>query len=143
MKLRTLTYLPIFCVLTLSSCSGSGTTEDGVENEAETLYPEGKKVYDKSCIACHQEDGNGIPGSFPPLAKSDYMLEDVDRAIEQVLCGSQGEMVVNGEVYNNIMPPQNLSDTEVRDVMNYVLNSWGNDGGEVSLKDVTSAKHPD
>ena len=50
----------------------------------------GKGVYTKTCIACHQATGAGIPGAFPPLAKSDYLNADVNRAIKQVIKGSNG-----------------------------------------------------
>ncbi len=133
---------PIFLFpFLLISCGSNGSTSD-LESEEATQYPEGKAVYEKSCIACHQKDGEGLSGSFPPLAKADYMLEDIDRAIEQVLNGSSGEIVVNGESYDGIMPPQNLDDQEVVDVMNYVLNSWQNAAGEITLEQVKRAKHP-
>ena len=132
--------LPLLLGSLLVACGGEGNN-DAVDEISEN-YSEGKKVYEKTCIACHQENGEGLEGSFPPLANSDYMLEDTDRAIEQVLNGSSGEITVNGKVYNGTMPPQALNDQEVMDVMNYVLNSWGNDGGEVTLEQVKSAKHP-
>ena len=129
--------LPLLLGSLLVACGGEGNN-DAVDEISEN-YSEGKKVYEKTCIACHQENGEGLEGSFPPLANSDYMLEDTDRAIEQVLNGSSGEITVNGKVYNGTMPPQALNDQEVMDVMNYVLNSWGNDGGEVTLEQVKSA----
>lgn len=96
----------------------------------------GKKVYDKTCIACHQANGKGDGKVFPPLAKSDYLLKDKKRAIRQVLLGSSGPIKVNGKTYNGVMPPQPLNDKEVADVLTYVLNSWGNKGGKVSKKKV-------
>jgi nitrite reductase (NO-forming) len=89
---------------------------------------------------CHQEDGKGLSGAFPPLANSDYLLEDKQRVIEGVVNGVKGEIKVNGELYDGIMPPQGLSPEETRDVVNYVLNSWGNKGGEVTLEDVKKVK---
>jgi mono/diheme cytochrome c family protein len=86
----------------------------------------GKAVYTKTCIACHQVTGLGIPGAFPPLAKSDYLNTDVNRAIKQVIKGSNGPMVVNGKKYNIPMPAQALNDQQVADVLTYVYASWGN-----------------
>ncbi len=111
--------------------------------EIETAYPAGKKIYKATCFACHMGNGKGVPGSYPPLAGSDYFLNDKKKVIEQVLNGSEGEIVVNGVTYNGVMPPQPLTDEEVRDVVNYVLNSWGNELGEVTLEDVKNTKHPD
>lgn len=100
----------------------------------------GKTVYGKTCLACHQPTGKGITAAFPPLAKSDYLNEDVDRAIGIILNGKSGEITVNGAKYNNIMTKQVLSDQEVASVMTYVLNSWGNNKKEVTEKDVAKVR---
>jgi nitrite reductase (NO-forming) len=86
----------------------------------------GKEIYGRTCFACHQAEGQGIPTVFPPLAKSDYLNADPKRAIDGVLHGKSGEITVNGKKYNNIMTSQNLSDDEVASVLTYVYNSWGN-----------------
>lgn len=86
----------------------------------------GKAVYAKTCVACHQATGAGIPGAFPPLAKSDYLNADVNRAIKQVIKGSSGPITVNGKKYNTPMPAQVLNDQEIADVLTYVYASWGN-----------------
>jgi mono/diheme cytochrome c family protein len=86
----------------------------------------GKAVYAKTCVACHQATGAGIPGAFPPLAKSDYLNADVNRAIKQVIKGSNGPITVNGKKYSTPMPPQVLNDQEIADVLTYVYASWGN-----------------
>lgn len=136
-------------LFSISSCGGDSKPESTDKETAkveeavvETVekYAAGKTAYDKTCFACHQADGKGIEGAFPPLAGSDYLLEDKTRAITQIIDGSEGEITVNGKVYSGIMPPQVLTNEEVKDVMNYILNSWGNDGGEVTLEEVQSLK---
>lgn len=115
--------------------------EEVVAEEVATAdYSAGEEVYGRTCKACHQATGKGIPSAFPPLAESDYLLEDKNRAIKIVLEGLTGEVTVNGDVYNSVMTPQAISDQEVVDVLNYVLNSWGNAGGEVTLEDVAAQK---
>jgi nitrite reductase (NO-forming) len=96
----------------------------------------GKKVFLTSCFACHMADGKGLPAVFPPLAGSDYLKADKDRAIRNVTKGLSGPIVVNGKPYNNIMPPQQFTDDQLADVLTYVMNSWGNDYGTVSVADV-------
>ena len=87
----------------------------------------GKVVYDKVCIACHQATGMGIPGAFPPLAKSDYLNKDVNRAIKGVVKGLTGPITVNGKKFNSAMPAQStLTDQQIADVFTYVYASWGN-----------------
>ena len=96
----------------------------------------GKLIYDRSCFACHQPDGSGLPNAFPPLAKSDYLNADVDRAIGVVLNGLSGEITVNGKKYQSVMPAQVLTDEEVASVMTYIYNSWDNNGTEVTVEQV-------
>ncbi len=86
----------------------------------------GKVIYDKVCIACHQAAGQGIPGAFPPLAKSDYLNKDVNRAIRDVVKGLTGPITVNGKKFNGAMPAQALSDQQLADAFTYVYSSWGN-----------------
>jgi len=118
------------------------TVTETIEEEvvATADYSAGEEVYGKTCKACHQATGKGIPSAFPPLAESDYLLEDKNRAIKTVLEGLTGEITVNGNTFNGTMTPQAISDQEVVDVLNYVLNSWGNAGGEVTLEDVAAQK---
>ncbi len=97
----------------------------------------GKAVFQGTCSTCHQAEGQGLASIFPPLAKSDYLMADRDRAIQLVLTGQSGPIVVNGATYNGVMPPfAHLTDHEIADVLSYVLNSWGNDGGPVADEEV-------
>ena len=141
MKLHLLFYS--VSLLLLVACGGSETTSNKENSAATSDYSAGEAVYNNTCVVCHQSEGEGLGGSFPPLAKSDYLLDDKYRAIEQVINGLSGEIIVNGIEYNSIMPAQDVTDQEVMDVINYVLNSWGNNGGEVTLEDVQNAEHPD
>ena len=101
--------------------------DDAIVNKTkEQQIADGKVVYTKTCVACHQAQGQGMEGAFPPLAKSDFLNADVDRAIDIVLHGKQGEVTVNGKKYNSVMTPQPLSVQEVADVLTYVYNTWDN-----------------
>ncbi|KYP13713.1 cytochrome c [Flavihumibacter sp. CACIAM 22H1] len=98
-----------------------------VQNPKEASIKRGKDVYENNCQSCHQENGEGIEGSFPPLAKSDYLMKDPKKAITIILKGLNEEIKVNGKTYSMMMPEQSyLSDEEIADVANYITNSWGN-----------------
>ncbi|HSF45904.1 MAG TPA: cytochrome c, partial [Chitinophagaceae bacterium] len=87
----------------------------------------GKEVYATYCQSCHMEDGKGIPGVNPPVAKADYLKKPTDSLINVILKGQSGEIIVNGKKYNIPMPPQEyLTDEQIADVINYTKNSWGN-----------------
>ena len=100
----------------------------------------GKEIYTNFCISCHMEQGTGIENLYPPLAKADYMMNDKNRSIMQVLKGANGEMKVNGKTYNAPMTGFDLTDEQVSDVLNYCRNSWGNKGGAIKPEDVANAK---
>jgi mono/diheme cytochrome c family protein len=93
----------------------------------------GQPLYMQTCVACHQPTGMGLPGAFPPIAKSDYVTADSRRLVAMILKGVQGPLTVNGVQYNNIMLPLDTQfpvlkdDAKVADVLNYVRNSFGNE----------------
>lgn len=101
---------------------------------------DGKSVYAKTCFACHQPNGEGIANAFPPLAKSDYLNADVNRAIEIVLKGKTGEIVVNGNKFNMVMTAQTLKDEEIANVLTYIYSGWDNSKKEVTAEMVAGIR---
>lgn len=108
-------------------------------NKAERIA-RGKSVYDRACAACHQPEGTGIPAAFPPLAKSDFLNADKNRAISVVMHGLEGEVTVNGSKFNSIMPSLGLNDEDIANVLSYVYNSWDNKGDEVTPDEVKAQR---
>ncbi len=100
----------------------------------------GKEIYLRNCVSCHMEQGEGLEGIFPPLAKSDYLFADKKRAIQQTLYGANMEMKVNGVVYNGEMNGFDLRDEEMSDLMNYIFNSFGNKAGVITPPEVKAAR---
>jgi mono/diheme cytochrome c family protein len=100
----------------------------------------GEQIYLGYCISCHLDAGQGIEGVYPPLAKSDYLMADKKRSIQQVLYGVSGEIKVNGKTYNMEMTGFDLNDEQVSDVLNYVRNSWGNKGPAVTSEEVKASR---
>ena len=102
----------------------------------EIFIEKGKRIYAQTCFACHQAEGQGLPGVFPPLAKSDYLMADKARAIRGVIKGQSGEIIVNGQKYNGVMPPVLLTDEQIAHVLTFVRNAWGNTGDIVTVEEV-------
>jgi nitrite reductase (NO-forming) len=100
----------------------------------------GANVYTANCVACHQANGEGIPAAFPPLAASDYLNADKERAIRTVLHGLNGEITVNGDKFNSVMPQLALDDENVANVLTYVYNTWDNNGSEVTPDEVAAIR---
>ncbi len=102
----------------------------------------GKQLFTGTCSVCHQANGQGLPGVFPPLAKSDYLAKQTrDHLIGIPLHGLTGKVTVNGKEYDSVMPPMTqLTDDEVANILTYVLNSWDNPGGQVSKDEVAKVR---
>ncbi len=96
----------------------------------------GKQVYDRICTTCHQPDARGMANVFPPLAQSDFLMHDVDRAIGVLVAGLQGPVTVNGKKFDGVMPDFSLSNEEIAAVLSYVRTSFGNEGSHVTPGDV-------
>ena len=89
----------------------------------------GEAVFTANCVSCHQSTGKGVVGAFPPLAGHVPTLYNADRSylINLLLYGLQGQVQIEGQPYNGVMPAwQQLSDQNIADVLNYVTHAWGN-----------------
>ena len=97
------------------------------------------------CYACHQQNGQGIAGQFPPLAGSDWVLGNKERLIKISMYGLMGEIEVNGVKYNNVMTPPgipagSLTDDQIANVLTYIRNDWGNSASAVSAEEVATVR---
>ena len=101
---------------------------------------QGKSIYTSTSQACHQADGKGIAGAFPPLVSSDYFASDPSTIAKTIIHGLSGKITVNGKTYDGVMPKQTLSDAQIASVSTYILNNFGNKGGEVTAADVTKLR---
>lgn len=124
-----------------------GGTEDPAAQAVRDPLAAGRKVYAQICTACHQTDGTGLAGAFPPLADSDWVKGDERRLALLTLHGLVGPIQVNGVAWNGAMPAQGatLSDRQVADVLTYIRGSWNNNAPPVEESTVKSLreKFPD
>nr|WP_299382627.1 PQQ-dependent sugar dehydrogenase [Allomuricauda sp.] len=101
----------------------------------------GAKTYYTYCSACHQKDGGGATGRFPPLTNTDWVTGDKERLIGVTLNGMDGSIEVNGTVYNGVMPQHSfLNDKEIAEVLTYIRSSFGNDASAVSEEEVQAIR---
>lgn len=127
--------------------SMASVTTAAASDAAGTLTPAqqfdaGKSLFSGTCSVCHQDNGAGLAGVFPPLAKSDYMAAASDEQLVGILLnGLTGPIKVNGQDYNSVMPPMSqLTDDEVANILTYVKGSWDNGGGSVSKETVAKVR---
>lgn len=104
----------------------------------------GEQVYQR-CMTCHQANGAGIPGTYPPLAGSEYAnAANPAVPIRVVLHGLQGPVTVKGQQFNGLMPAYGtgieMSDAEVAAVLTYVRSSFGNSASEVTAEQVAKER---
>jgi hypothetical protein len=93
------------------------------------LDPE--SLYATNCHMCHQADGMGLPGQFPPLAGSSWVTEDLETPVRVMLLGIGGEIEVSGATFNGVMPSQgHLNDEQIALLATKVRSSWGNEAPE-------------
>jgi mono/diheme cytochrome c family protein len=96
----------------------------------------GKIIYETYCLACHQEDGSGVPNMNPPLIKTDWVLGDSARLINVILNGLK-DTEINGDSYSNEMPSHDfLTDNQIAEVLTYVRKNFGNQASAISSEDV-------
>lgn len=136
-----LTLVVAFSMVGLAKADGMKV--HAAEMKAGDMVAKGAEVYGKVCVACHQPDGKGLPGAFPPVADSDYLRENPKRAIAAIIKGLAGKITVNGVDYNGAMPPMAyLPDEDIAAALTYVLEKW-NGGGSVSVADVAAVRSGD
>ena len=101
----------------------------------------GAAVYARTCIACHQPTGMGLPPVFPPIANAPIVVGNPELPIKFILQGLMGPITVNGMTYNSMMPPvPGVSDAEIADVLTYVRQSFGNQGNPVTADQVKAVR---
>lgn len=136
-------FLLLCFVLFVIACPLTGCTSGDSERSAASPTPMayGERVYALRCQTCHQADGRGVAGAFPPLQPNDWVQGDRGRLIRLVLHGVQGEIEVQGTTYQGVMPAFGyLSDDEVAAVLTYVRQSFGNDTTGVAPEQVAAVR---
>jgi mono/diheme cytochrome c family protein len=103
----------------------------------------GKKVYAKECLSCHQADGGGVPRLNPPLAESSWVVGDKAKIIAIVLNGMTDRVPIDGEYYSNSMAShRHLSNQQIADVLTYVRTNFGNKASAVTAAEVAAVRNP-
>lgn len=102
----------------------------------------GQTVYNANCSACHNANGSGQPGVFPPLAGNPMVTGSPDKVIAAVKNGLTGATTVSGKSYDGAMPAWKgkLSNAEIADVITYIRSSWGNNAGAVTEAQVAGSQ---
>ncbi|MEX0599595.1 MAG: cytochrome c [Rhodothermales bacterium] len=126
--------------LTLGPPSDKQT--DATTNVAATNHPanliDGEEIYQTRCMSCHQMNGAGVPGVFPPLTGTEWVTGDKGRLIRVILNGVTGPIEVNGDTYGGAMPPWGafLDDEEMSQLVTFIRTSWDNDSEEITPEEV-------
>ncbi|GAA0742746.1 MULTISPECIES: c-type cytochrome [Gaetbulibacter] len=133
---------PLLFIIAFATLTFCNSKKEDKSPEIQESIQRGSEVYNDFCMACHLPNGQGVPRTFPPLAKSDYLMNKRAESIKAIKYGQKGKITVNGVEYDNVMTPLGLSDQEVADVMNYITNSWGNTNNKMITEDEVSKIQP-
>ncbi|MEC7987894.1 MAG: c-type cytochrome [Myxococcota bacterium] len=128
--------------LASSDVSEKSSQEIGTTEKVEEPARSGKEVYQGVCQQCHQNEGQGIPGLYPPLAGSEWPVKEASIPIRIVLHGLRGPISVKGQTYGTMqMAAQgSLSDDEIASVLSFVRRSWGNQAEPITADQVRSVR---
>ncbi len=149
-KIRIGTLAILAFIITISLVAQSENSETTYTNNISKIYQDaklsesivrGKEIYTDFCMQCHLPDGKGTPKVFPPLAGSDWLIDKRKESIHSIKYGLNGPITVNNQPYNSAMTSLGLEDEEIADVMNYIMNSWGNTQKKmVTTQEVSAVK---
>ena len=103
---------------------------------------DGAALYAQQCAACHQANGQGLAGAFPPLSGAEWVTADPQVPVKILLAGLSGQITVKGQTYNGAMPAFGsvFNDAEIAAIVSYVRTSWENDAGEVTAEQVAEIR---
>lgn len=117
-------------------------TPDELEDDLQKDLARGEKLYNTFCGTCHQADGRGAAGRFPPLTPNQWVRGAEERLIRIVLEGMQGEIEVDGTLYNSVMPPHGfLKDEEIATILTYIRTNFGNTAGSIGEAEVRAVRN--
>jgi mono/diheme cytochrome c family protein len=130
-------FLIVWVALSFLDLSGLARAPEHLQDPDQESIARGKEVYGNNCLGCHQVNGEGLPGVYPPLTHSDHLDKDLSKSIDILLNGQKEDITVNGNQYNIPMTSfGQLTDQQIADVLNYIGSSWGNKMGSVTAEQV-------
>lgn len=135
-------------VTLLAAMTASASTALGQEQREQPRQGRGERLYLQYCASCHQPNGKGIPGFFPPLAGNQSVTtedrDEIQEFLRTIIFGHHGELEVEGEVYVGTMPPigfwGRVNDSEILALVNYQRNAWGNRARPISAQELARAR---
>lgn len=118
-----------FLILTSSiltqSCSNNNPNLDG------------ERLYKENCLNCHQEQGQGVGKLIPPLTDTKYLIQYRNQLPCIIKNGMQGEIKINGILYNEKMPISNkMTEADMVNLLNYIGKNFGNNLETFTMKEV-------
>ena len=129
--------LPFLFIIALGFISCNPKSKSGQSVKFQQYFVEGEQLYAIHCSNCHQKTGKGLGLLYPPLDRSDYMDQHLPEVICLIKNGKRGELMVNGEKYNQPMPGiPTLTNLEIAEIATFIYNSWTHEQGIIEVKQV-------
>lgn len=139
MRMRKSLAVSLLFFAALCACSKNSNSQSS-SSAAPAQTANGATTYIANCASCHQPNGQGLTGTFPPLAGSQIVNGDPAKLIHIVKYGITGPLAVAGKPYNGMMPAWSptLSDDAIATAIGYIRSSWGNHSGPVTPAQVSA-----
>jgi mono/diheme cytochrome c family protein len=144
--MRKLALLLLINIFLFTNCSNEGSTQEKITTEtSETIdivYQSGALTFKKFCASCHQSNGGGVPGMYPPIIETEMVNGDKQELIKIIIHGMSGEIEVKGEIYNDVMPSHShLTDKQIADLLTYIRGNFGNSSGAITEEEVKKVRN--
>jgi cytochrome c551 len=137
MKFITKRIPKLFTLLLIAQCSLLVASCSQEEVKRKQYYIDGQVLYKTHCANCHQENGQGLAGLYPPIMGSDYLKKNKESILCSIRNGLQDTIVVNGKTYHQPMPANTqLQALDVAEIATYIYNEWGNEKVITDVKSV-------
>ncbi len=137
MKFITKKLPKLLSILLIAQCSMLTTSCNQDEVKRKQYYIDGQVLYKTHCANCHQENGQGLAGLYPPIMGSDYLKKNKELILCSMRNGLQDTIVVNGKTYHQPMPANTqLQALDIAEIATYIYNEWGNEKVITDVKSV-------
>jgi cytochrome c551 len=127
----------LYSLLLITQCSLLTACDSQEELKRKQYYIDGQVLYKTHCANCHQENGQGLAGLYPPISGSDFLKKNKELVLCSMRNGLKDTIVVNGKTYRQPMPANTqLQALDVAEIATYIYNEWGNEKVITDVKSV-------
>jgi nitrite reductase (NO-forming)/hydroxylamine reductase len=143
-RLRRLSGASLLGLAALLGTAGLGVPASADETAAEPgadPTESGRQLYIQQCARCHQQEGTGVQGLYPPLRNAKDLWTDRERPIRTLLAGRSGPVEVDGRLFDHVMPTHGyLANETIAATLTFLLQEWGPGGAPYTAEEIAAVR---